>query len=205
VEFFDSLKRQAESVKQKVADAAAAHVDVDDLKAKAQGVAKVVNDGVTKAQDGLCAGLGIERQQVEDAADKVQQRLDTVRDRVLEGTDKAAIAVAQKVTELRGVETTPEQVKKVAKIVGITVLVVGAAGLIADAMADGGDWGTGEGEGAGGDVAAGGGAEASAAPSSGGTGDAVGDAKMMLAEAGSPMNTVTHVVDGDGVILDHGG
>ena len=49
MDFFDSLKKQAESVKQKVTDAAAAHVDVDDLKAKAQGVAKVVNDGVTIA------------------------------------------------------------------------------------------------------------------------------------------------------------
>jgi hypothetical protein len=59
------------------------------------------------------------------------------------------------------------------------------------------------GEGFGGEDFGGEGGDAGA-PAEGGGGDAVDDAKMMLAEGGSPMNEVTNVVDSDGVILDHG-
>ena len=144
--------------------------------------------GLQEKVDAVAARIEAVRDRVVPAS--VRERVEAARDAVQEGADGAAVALAAKITELRGVETTPEQVKRVAARIGVALLAAGAAHLIADALSADGDAGPGHA-----------GHDGHATPE-GGSNDPVSDVRMGLARHGHSINVETTVVDGDGCVLD---
>ena len=143
--------------------------------------------GVKAKAEAAAARIEAARDAVVPAS--VRERVEALKGSVQEKTDQAALALAARITALRGVETTPEQVKRVAARIGVALLAAGAAELISEAC-------SAEAEPGGGEPASGG------EQGAGSGGDPMDGVHERMARQGTPIDIQTTVVDGDGCVLD---
>lgn len=148
--------------------------------------------GVKAKAEAAAARIEAARDAVVPAS--VRERVEALKGSVQEKTDQAALALAARITALRGVETTPEQVKRVAARIGVALLAAGAAELISEACSAEAE--PASGEPTGGEPASGG------EQGAGSGGDPMDGVHERMARQGTPINIQTTVVDGDGCVLD---
>lgn len=141
-------------------------------------------------------------QKVSDFNQKVDETAKKAKEHLKKGANQAAEVTADKITEVTGRETSAREVKTAAAITGV---VLGAA-YMADAALEGAVEGVSgmEGMDAGGDLASGGAEAAGGGGEIEGFDDSFeGETNKFFADKGG-LNIKTHVIDGDGVILDSG-
>ncbi len=141
----------------------------------------------------LGRAAGLEQHQME----ALGERAGALSEKLAQKEDGMARSVAETLTTWTGREVSTQQVRRAATVAIVATIAANVAESIAQDPGELG-WHTSDGDFAGGEDF--GGEDIGGSTESG---DAMDDARMMLAGEGSPMNDGTAVMDGDGVTLDH--